>query len=119
MAVDVIRLNNMVFYAFHGCTGEERELGQRFEVDAELFLDLRNAGRRDDLKATVDYSRVYESVEEVVVEKKFHLLEALAQEIADTLLERFPVEEVVIRVRKPGAPVQGILDSVEVEIVRP
>ena len=116
--LDVIRLLNMSFYAFHGVRQEERKLGQRFEVDVELFLDLRAAGQGDDLARTVDYVQVFELVEEVVVEREFNLLEALAQEIADSLLERFPLEAVTVRVRKPNAPVRGILDTVEVEITR-
>ncbi len=117
--LDVIRLLNMSFYAFHGVHPEEHKLGQRFEVDVELFLDLKGAGEEDDLTQTVDYARVYETVEEFVIEREFRLLEALAEHIAEGILSRFPVEMVTVRVRKPGAPVRGILDAVEVEITRP
>jgi len=117
--LDVIRLLNMSFYAFHGMRAEEHKLGQRFEVDVEMFLDLSRAGKRDDPASTADYARVFELVEEIVVDREFRLLEALAEEIAQSILSRFPVEMVTVRVRKPNAPVRGILDAVEIEITRP
>ncbi len=116
--LDVIRLLNMTFYAFHGVDEAERKLGQRFEVDAELFLDLRRAGETDDLTQTVDYVRVYELIEEIVIEHEYQLIETLAEEIAQSILKTFPVEEVTVRVRKPNAPFRGICDAVEVEITR-
>ncbi|HHM23861.1 MAG TPA: dihydroneopterin aldolase [Bacteroidetes bacterium] len=116
--MDVIRLLNMAFFGFHGVHEEEHRLGQRFEVDLELFLDLSAAGNTDDPARTVDYSLVYELVEEIVIEREYRLLEGLAEEIAGKILERFPVEMVTVRVRKPNAPVRGILDAVEVEITR-
>ena len=63
--LDVIRLNNMIFYGYHGVKDAEKHYGQRFEVDAELFLDLHKAGQSDQLSDTVDYSNVYQIIEEI------------------------------------------------------
>lgn len=115
---DVIRLFNLVFYGYHGVEGFEKAKGQRFEIDVELFLDLSRPCRSDQVKDTVDYSSVYQLVEEVVVEKEFNLLEALAENIANAILERFPVDEITVRVRKPNAPIRGLSDGVEIEITR-
>ena len=38
--MDVIRLENMVFYGYHGVTAAEKETGRRYEVDCELETDL-------------------------------------------------------------------------------
>ncbi len=46
---DRVSLSNMVFYAFHGAFDAERELGQRFEVDVDIYTDVRAAGQADDL----------------------------------------------------------------------
>ena len=115
---DILRLNNMVFYGYHGIENSEKELGQRFEVDVELYLDLRRAGRSDQLKDTIDYTRVYQIVEELVVEREYNLIEALADNIARAILEQFEIEGVVVRVRKPHVSLRGIADGVEVEIQR-
>ena len=66
--MDRIRLHNMVFYAYHGVYGAERELGQRFEVDVELETDLQAAGRADDIDLAVDYQNVYTLVRDIVEE---------------------------------------------------
>lgn len=116
--VDVIRINNMLFYAYHGVDDGERDSGQRFEVDVEMALDLRLPGQTDRLRDTVDARDVYRIVEEVVVQGEFYLVEALAESIASALLENFSIIEVVVRVRKPFAPIPGISDGIEVEVSR-
>lgn len=115
---DKIILQGMEFYGYHGTLPPERELGQRFAVDLELFLDLAEAGRLDDLSATVDYAKVFALVEELVTGPARQLLERLAEDIAAAVLERFPVEEVLVRVKKPAAPLRGRLDYAAVEIRR-
>lgn len=86
-----------------GVTEEERATAQDLFVDVSLRLDLDVAGRTDDLGDTVDYDAVCGAVEEVVHARAFHLIEALAQAVADTVLGRFTVWEVDVRVEKPGA----------------
>ncbi len=70
------------------------------------------------LKDTVDLYRVYQTVEQVVTGRKFKLVEALAESIADELLKGFPIPRLLVRVRKPNSPIRGISDGIEVEIVR-
>jgi len=115
--LDIIRLHNAVFYAYHGVMSDEQNLGGKFEVDVELHCDLSEAKERDDLLATVNYEKVYAVMKQTVVGKKFFLIEALAHSIASGVLKEFPmVKKTTIRIRKPGAAVHGIIDHVEVEI---
>ncbi|MBI3990158.1 MAG: dihydroneopterin aldolase [candidate division NC10 bacterium] len=116
--MDRIVLQGIRFYGHHGATEAEQTLGQRFQVDVELGLDLRPAGGSDDLQATVNYALVHRLVVEVGTQERFHLLEALAERIAQVILERFPVKEVKVRACKPSPPLQGELGFVGVEIVR-
>jgi dihydroneopterin aldolase len=118
MATDKLVLQNMIFYGYHGVFAAEKELGQRFEVDAELYLDLRQAGINDDLEATVNYAEVYTIIKELVEEREYNLLEGLAEEIADTLLTAYSLQEIMVRVRKPQPPVGGVMDYFGVEIRR-
>lgn len=115
---DKIVLRDMVFYGYHGVFEAEREIGQRFEVDVELHLDLRSAGRSDDLDATVNYVDVYTAVKDIVEEQEFDLVESLAEAVAQQILSAYDLERVVVRVRKPHAPIGGITGGVEVEIIR-
>ena len=114
----IIRLHNMTFYGFHGISPAERETGRRFEVDVELHLDLDKAAQTDKLKDTVNYTEVYNIVQELVMENKFSLLETIGVRLAEKILEKFGPEEVVVRVRKKIPPVPGNLDDIEVEIKR-
>lgn len=119
MKSDAISLENMAFYGFHGSDPHESKLGGRFFVDVVLGADLSKPGRTDRLADTVNYERVYAIIRDHVEGKRFNLLEALAQTIADALLSEFaPLSRVTVRVRKPGVPLRGILDHTQVEIVR-
>lgn len=108
----------MTFHAFHGVWEEEQEIGQRFEVDLELDVDAARVAESDKLKHTIDLSAVFEKVEKVVVRGKFRLIETMAERIAQEIFENFPVTDVLVRVRKPHAPIRGIQDGIEVEIRR-
>ena len=117
--LNVIRLHNAVFYAYHGAVTDEQNLGGKFEFDVDMYCDLSAAVESDSLKKTVDYEKVYGYVQQTVLEKKYHLIEALANTIARGLLREFyNIERVVVRVRKAHPPVRGVVDHVEVEIAQ-
>ncbi len=117
--LDKIFLNKMDFYGFHGVLSEEAKLGQRFRVDVVAEVNLQAAGTSDDLENTVNYASIYEMCKEVVEEKRFKLIETVAETIATNLLTNFQkIERVTVKVTKPNPPIQGIYDSVAVEIVR-
>ncbi|RPI01860.1 MAG: dihydroneopterin aldolase [Ignavibacteriae bacterium] len=114
----VIRLHNAVFYAYHGVLLDEQNLGGKFEVDVELHCDLTRGAKSDHLDDTVNYERVYDCIRTLVMEKKHFLLESLASAIGRGILKNFPkVFSVTVKVRKPSAPVKGIIDYVEVELM--
>jgi len=108
----------MVFHAYHGLQQEEIENGQRFEVDVEFHFDAAPAGRSDRINDTIDVREVYALVRHVVMERRFFLIEAVAERIAAEILERFPAEGVRVRVRKPFAPLGGLANGSEIEITR-
>jgi dihydroneopterin aldolase len=118
MSTDCIRIQNMTFYGYHGVDAEERRLGGKFSLDAEMYLDLEPAGERDDLHLTVNYQAIYDLVRNLHDTHHYYLLEALAHDVAQAILSQFPVEEVVVRVRKHSVPLQGLIDYAEVEIRR-
>ena len=109
----------MVFYGFHGASKEEKDLGQRFNVDLEVTRDLQSAGIHDDLDITVNYSHLYRTVKDIVEGPALNLLEAAAEQIASRILDRFEVESVTVRIKKPEVPIKSsILDFAAVQICR-
>ncbi|MFQ6043306.1 MAG: dihydroneopterin aldolase [Candidatus Poribacteria bacterium] len=116
--MDKIILKGIQFYGYHGVSEAERELGQKYAVDIEIDFDLEPAGRSDNLNDTVNYSEIFLLVIEVGTSEKFLLIESLAQKIADAILSRFPIETVLVRVKKLTPPIPGELEYAGVEIVR-
>ena len=120
MSVYTIRMKNCAFFARHGVMDEEETLGQRFYVDAELVVDGGNALDEDSIDKTVDYGTAFVTIEKIITGKRRYLIEALALEVAKALCARFPqILKADITVRKPNAPVPGVLDHVEVSVVWP
>ena len=116
---DRIVLANMEFQAHVGAHDDERSELQSIEVDVEMTADLRAAGQRDDLALTIDYGEVFKRCRQIVEEGTFNLLEAVAEAVATELLAGFnKLESVTVRVRKPGVPIDGVLEFAGVEIER-
>ena len=117
--MDEIRIDNLEVYAFHGVYPEEKEKGQKFFVNAILYLNTRTAGIADDLSLSVDYGAVCHKLTDWMKEKKHDLLEAVAEELAKRLLlEYSELREVSVEIRKPQAPIGLPFESVSVKIQR-
>lgn len=115
--MDKISLKGMAFYGCHGVLPEEARLGQRFYVDADLFLDLGQAARSDALGDTVNYAAVYDRIRSIMEGERCALIERLAGKILDAVMEEWPeVERMAVTVHKPEAPVAGVLRDVSVTI---
>lgn len=116
--MDKVILKNMVFYGYHGVAEQEKTLGSKFEIDLELEFDMTLAMRSDHLKDTISYEDLYQVVSGVVTKSKCFLIETLAGNIIRNIFKNFKPEIVCVRVRKPNAPVKGVLETVEVEVRR-
>ena len=115
-----IRLQNCAFYAHHGVLSEETQMGQRFFVDAVLQVETAIDIAEDRIEGTVHYGEAFEVIEKLVVGQNRQLIEALALDIAKGLRAEFPqITHASITVRKPSAPIAGILDYVEVTVCEP
>lgn len=117
--LDKIYLNQLQFYGFHGLMPEEKRLGQRFLVDVILYTDLRKAGQTDDMLDSIHYGEAYEMVKRIVEGESKNLIEAVAEDIANTLLSGFNLlNACTVKVIKPDPPIPGHYESVAVEVYR-
>jgi dihydroneopterin aldolase len=98
----VVELEGLEVFGRHGVLDEERRDGQMFLFDVRL--ELGGAPPSDRVEDTVDYRDIADCVREVSDGREFNLIEALAAAVADALAERFAVEQVRVRVRKPTPP---------------
>lgn len=114
----ILTVKNLVFYGYHGVQDYEKELGGRFEVDIKIRYPFTRCASDDTLHTAVDYQQVYSVVKDWVTGKKYHLIETLADHIADSLAEQFDLDEVTVILRKRKVPIDAVLDYVEVEVNR-
>lgn len=101
-----------------GVTASERAIPQRLLIDVELQLDTRQAAASDSLSDALDYAEVAQAVQEVCQSRDFHLIETVADRIARLVLDRFPVPEVRVLVRKTSPVLDPRVSHVSVEITR-
>jgi dihydroneopterin aldolase len=115
---DKILLSGVRFHGYHGLTRMEREVGGRYSIDLELTYDYSKAIVSDRIADTLDYRKVHRIVQEIGRGKSYRLIEALAGKIVVTLFEEVGVDEIFIRVRKETPVLDGIVESVGVELRR-
>jgi dihydroneopterin aldolase len=116
---DRILVRGLEVFARHGAMPEEARLGQRFSIDVTAHLDLRPAGESDDLRKTVDYDALVRLAIATFTARRFSLIEAAAEAVAQAVLAAFPaVGKVEVEVRKPAAPIDAVFGSVGVAVER-
>jgi len=125
---DRIEIRDLRVVGVHGVLPEERERAQPFSLDIVAWVDMTAAQQSDALADTVDYGALAQVAADVVAQRSFHLLEALAGRLADALLITDPrlgaVEVTVRKLRPPlaldvAATGVRILRSREVRLARP
>jgi dihydroneopterin aldolase len=116
---NIIRIKNATFYGYHGVLSEEQSVGGKFEADVDIYTNFSEAAKKDSLKQTINYQKVYSFMYKLALEKKYYLIEALATNIADELMKKFvQIDKIAVRVRKHNPPMGGVVDSVEVEVIK-
>lgn len=109
-----IALENMEFFAYHGCFSEEQIIGTRFIVDLWIETDTSEAEHSDKLSQTINYQEVFLLVKEQMAVKS-KLLEHVGRRILDALKERFPeVISAKVKVSKMNPPLGGKIGSVSI-----
>ncbi|WP_404350321.1 2-amino-4-hydroxy-6-hydroxymethyldihydropteridine diphosphokinase [Phycicoccus jejuensis] len=115
---DRVTLSGVRGRGFHGVFEHEKREGQEFVVDVEIAVDLAPAGRTDDLGDTVNYGEIGAATLARIEGEPFDLIERLAEVVAQDALRHTAVDEVVVTVHKPQAPVGVPFGDVTVRVVR-
>ena len=115
---DRIFVEGIKFHGYHGLTRLERQIGVRLSVDVSLWIDLKRSARSDRLRQSLDYRRVHECVMELGRGSSHKLLESFAWAVLDSLFSEFRADRISLCVRKETPVLDGIVDSVGVEMTR-
>jgi dihydroneopterin aldolase/2-amino-4-hydroxy-6-hydroxymethyldihydropteridine diphosphokinase len=113
----VIRIRELEVFAYHGVFEDETKNGQKFYINAELKLETRKQDvTTDDLNCTVNYAEVCQFMTKFMKENTCKLIEKIAELLCREILIRYPlINEVVLEIRKPEAPIGLPFESVSVE----
>ena len=101
--MDIIYLRDLKIPCTIGVWEWERRIKQTVHIDLDLAFDLKTAAASDRIQDTLDYKAVTKRLQVLVGNSEFHLVEALAENIATVLLSEFPVPWVRVRINKKGA----------------
>jgi 7,8-dihydroneopterin aldolase/epimerase/oxygenase len=116
--MSVIHLEDMEFFAYHGCFKEEQLTGNRFLVNLWLETNVAKASTTDDINDTLNYQTAYQLVKKEMAVTS-HLLEHVGKRILDILFETFAeLEAAKIKVSKTNPPMGGVMKCVSLEMER-
>ena len=112
--LNIIKINKIKLYAYHGCLPEEALIGGNYEVNVVLHTDFMEAAQTDDLSKTIDYVLVNQIVkEEMAIRSK--LIEHVTKRIHDNLLNKFKsISTLQVKVTKLNPPMNGDVEKVSV-----
>jgi dihydroneopterin aldolase len=115
---DRIAIRGIEVFARHGVLASEKEFGQAFLVDVELFLDLSKAALSDRLEDTVDYGELAQRIHDIVASERWDLIERVAGRVAEVGMQDRRVSQINVTVHKPEAPIAVSLGDVAVTLTR-
>ncbi|OGG60870.1 dihydroneopterin aldolase [Candidatus Kaiserbacteria bacterium RIFCSPHIGHO2_02_FULL_49_16] len=103
-----IFIEKLVLKGKHGVSDRERESEQEFLIDISAEADAETAGTTDNISDTINYKDFADITRKVVEGESFHLVETIAQKIAERILENPKIKTVSVTVRKPQVLPSGV-----------
>ena len=111
-----LKIKNIKLWARVGVLEEERGLGQLFKLDVYLWTDFKNCTQNDDIKKTIDYSKLVEILKYQSMKICCFTIEKYSDEILKIINAEFQVSRIKIILTKCKPPIIGF--DGEVSIVR-
>jgi 7,8-dihydroneopterin aldolase/epimerase/oxygenase len=102
--LDCIHVEQLEVLAHVGVTENERATSQRLTISMSVWPRRPFAELGDDIGNTVDYSALAAAARDFVEGSSSALVETLADNLAATLLQAFPIREIWLEVRKFVVP---------------
>jgi len=101
--MDIIYLSELKIETIIGIYDWEREIKQTVSLDLEMATDIRKAAESDSIDHTLDYKSVAKRLISFVEASEFQLVETMAEQITQIVLNEFNVPWVKLKLSKPGA----------------
>ena len=112
---NIIKLEKLNFFGFHGINDSEIKKGQIFILDVTVHYKVINDS--DDIDNFIDYIKLYDLIKISFDEKRFNLLESLGAKILKDIKEKYDsVFYIKINMRKPSITIDNNQDFINVEV---
>jgi len=112
----ILEIEDMEFFAYHGCFEAEQVVGNKFRVYACLRYECSKAADSDDIHDALSYQEAYEIIAHEMMQPS-HLLEHVCRRILDAFYDRFPqLEYARIKISKLNPPLGGQIGCTSVTL---
>lgn len=103
MSKDRVLIEGLTILTIIGVYDWEKTIKQKLVLDLEMQWDNISAGKSDDVSLCLDYFQVSQSITSFVESHKFELIECVAEQVAELIIQQFSVKWLKVKVSKPGA----------------
>jgi len=100
--MDIIFIDELRLPTLIGIYPREQMVPQTIEISLQIGTSTMNAGNTDDIRDTIDYAAVVERLRGDLEQQHFHLLEKLAEHVANVTLDDFGAIWVRVSIAKLG-----------------
>jgi len=107
--MDIVYINDLKIDTIIGIYDWEREVRQTISLDLEMGTDIRQAAATDDIQYALNYKAVSKRLIEFIEGSEFLLVETMAEQVSEIVLQEFKVPWLRLRIGKPGA-IRGARD---------
>ena len=101
--MDIVYIRELEVETVIGIYDWEREIRQTVSLDLEMGTDINAAASTEDIDNTLNYKSVSDRLIDFISGSEFLLVETMAQQIADIVMNEFGVRWLRLRLGKPGA----------------
>ena len=103
ITMDKIYVKDLEVMGTIGIFDWEKKIKQKISISYEINQDNSAAAKKDAIEAATDYKSITKAIISFVEENKFELVETFAEKIAELVIKDFNIDEIRLRVSKPGA----------------
>ncbi len=111
-----LEIKGMKFHSYIGHYDEEKQIGNKFNVDIKLKIDCKKAGQTDNLNNALDYVEVYKTIKKEM-QKKCNLVENVSERIKSSIFKKFKqVQSIYLKITKLSPKIGGVVDEMSIII---
>ena len=117
--MDQLIIKNLELFAYHGVNQEEKNMGQKFILDAIIDLDLSIAGDNDNIDSALNYAKLCHELQNIFTNSTHDLIERAATVLCNYILMHYDqVTQVDLTLKKPWAPIHLPIDYPAIRLLR-